>query len=448
MSNRPRSPVIVLLGLMVTACVDQPTDLLQQLQIPAAAAVWIERNSLGFQHVELSASLDELEPLRAMMGSARMVALGEATHGTREFFQMKARLLRFLVERMGFSAFAIEASWPEANRLDRYVRTGEGDPAALLSGLYFWTWNTEEVMEMIRWMRAYNVAGGRVGFYGFDMQYPGMAVDNVLKFIRVVDPSALPDVSTRLYCVQVYANGPNGRFAPGRYGEIPPGSREGCLTDLTRVYDDLVRNKLPYEARTSAAEYARALRSARVVIQWEGMESQRLTRDAAMAENALWLLEQLGPDGKIVLWAHNGHVSKAQNAMGPHLRAALGGDFMNIGFSFRGGSFTAVTQQGQTFLGLNAHTATELIPHSYTYYLAAANRPQFVLDLRGRAASSDSTSWLLGPRSFRSIGCCFNPALPQNYWYDTRLPAEFDAVIHFQTTNPSRLLPFLYPTSF
>jgi len=82
-------------------------------------------------------NLDDLEPLRSLVGDARIVSLGEATHGTREFFLMKHRILRFLVERMGFTAFAIEATWPEANRLDRYVRTGDGDPAVLLSGLYF-----------------------------------------------------------------------------------------------------------------------------------------------------------------------------------------------------------------------------------------------------------------------------------------------------------------------
>jgi erythromycin esterase len=449
MSNQARLIVAALLSLPLAACVDDSSSPLSQLQIPATAAVWIERNSVPFQHTDLSANLDELEPLRGMIGGARMVALGEATHGTREFFQMKARLARFLVERMGFTGFAIEATWPEANRLDHYVRTGQGDdPEPLLSGLYFWTWNTEEVMELIRWMRQHNAAGGNVGFYGFDMQYPGMALDNIMKFMRVADPAAAAEFSARLNCVVVYANGPNGRFAVGDYGDLPPGTRAACMSDLAWVHGELTSRKAQYEARTSAAEFARALRSARLVIQWENVESRRSTRDAAMAENALWLLEQLGPNGKIVLWAHNGHVSRGPGAMGPHLRAALGADFMNVAFSFRAGSFTAVTQQGQTFQGLDAHSASELVPHSYTYYLAAADRPRFVLDLRGRSYRSDSTSWLVGPRAFRSIGCCYNPALPQNYWYDTQLPAEFDAVIHFQSTNPSRLLPFRYPIAF
>ena len=112
-----------------------------------------------------------------------MVALGENTLGTRDFVEMKALILRFLVEEMEFDAFAIEATFPESERLDRYVRTGEGDSARLLTGLYFWTWRTESVLEMIEWMRSHNASGGDVGFYGFDMQFPGMAMWNVINCV-------------------------------------------------------------------------------------------------------------------------------------------------------------------------------------------------------------------------------------------------------------------------
>jgi erythromycin esterase-like protein len=94
----------------------------------AGASTWLRGAAVPFDRVDPTDNMDDLEPLRKIVGDARVVSLGEATHGTREFFQMKHRVLRFLVERMGFTAFAIEATWPEANRLDRYVRTGEGDP--------------------------------------------------------------------------------------------------------------------------------------------------------------------------------------------------------------------------------------------------------------------------------------------------------------------------------
>jgi len=116
-------------------------------------------------------------------------AKGEATHGSREFFRLKHRMLEFLATEMGFTIFSIEANMPEAYRLNEYVLTGKGDPAALLKGLYFWTWDTEEVLEMIQWMRAFNASGnGRVEFTGFDMQTPGVALRNVMAFVAQRDP--------------------------------------------------------------------------------------------------------------------------------------------------------------------------------------------------------------------------------------------------------------------
>ena len=162
---------------------------------PDPVLVWLAANAHPFTGPHLSLPHTELEFLRELVGDARIVALGENTHGARDFFEMKARILRFLVEEMGFNTFAIEATWPEARRIDHYVRTGEGDPERLLSGLYFWTWNTESVLEMIEWMREHNQAGGDVGFHGFDMQYPGMALHNVREYMRSVDPEALEAVS-------------------------------------------------------------------------------------------------------------------------------------------------------------------------------------------------------------------------------------------------------------
>ena len=108
---------------------------------------------------------------------ARLVALGEATHGTREFFQLKHRMLEFLVSELGFTVFGIEATMPEAFDVNEFVLTGKGDPARALAGMYFWTWDTEEVLEMIRWMRNYNSDPRhekKVKFYGFDAQFQGL----------------------------------------------------------------------------------------------------------------------------------------------------------------------------------------------------------------------------------------------------------------------------------
>src|SRR6187399_3224860 len=137
------------------------------LAFQTAPTEWIRANAIPMTTAEPGRGFDDLQPLKKMIGDARIVALGEATHGTREFFQLKHRMLEFLATEMGFTVFSIEANMPEAYRLNDYVLNGTGDPAELLRGMYFWTWDTEEVLAMIQWMRAFNQSGkGRVQFTG------------------------------------------------------------------------------------------------------------------------------------------------------------------------------------------------------------------------------------------------------------------------------------------
>ncbi len=147
----------------------------------AAGAAWVKANAVAFKTPEAGNGFDDLKGLDAMIGNARIVSLGEPTHGTREAFQMKHRLLEYLVETKGFSIFSIEANMPESYALNEYVIDGKGDPAKLIAGMYFWTWNTEEVLAMVKWMRGWNernpASGGkpRLQFTGFDMQTPDVA---------------------------------------------------------------------------------------------------------------------------------------------------------------------------------------------------------------------------------------------------------------------------------
>ncbi len=150
---------------------------------------WIRARAVRLRTAEAGHGFADLEPLKTVIGNARIVALGEATHGTREFFQLKHRMLEFLATQMGFTIFSIEANLPEAYRLNDFVLTGKGDAAALLRGLYFWTWDTEEVLDMILWMRRFNQSGrGRVEFTGFDIQTPTVAIENVRDFVAANDP--------------------------------------------------------------------------------------------------------------------------------------------------------------------------------------------------------------------------------------------------------------------
>src|SRR5262245_2388592 len=171
------------------------TTLAQGSAPTPAQLAWLKANAIEVKTVEAGTDFADLQKLKAAVGGARIVSLGEATHGTREIFQMKHRLIEFLASELGFTIFSIEANMPEAYRVNDYVLHGTGDPKSLLQGMYFWTWNTEEVLSMIEWMRQFNAAGkGRIQFTGFDMQTIRVAVDIVDEFLRKVDAGYAADV--------------------------------------------------------------------------------------------------------------------------------------------------------------------------------------------------------------------------------------------------------------
>ncbi|MHC4211253.1 MAG: erythromycin esterase family protein [Planctomycetota bacterium] len=153
------------------------------------AVAWLRSHAVALDTTEPGHGFDDLGPLKAMIGDARIVALGEATHGTREFFRMKHRLTEYLAAEMGFTVFSIEANMPEAYRVNEWVLGAEGDPEALIGGMYFWTWNTEEVLDLVRWMRRFNAGGdGRIEFTGFDVQTPHVALEIVRDFVARAEP--------------------------------------------------------------------------------------------------------------------------------------------------------------------------------------------------------------------------------------------------------------------
>ncbi len=168
-----------------------------------AAMKWLTANAIRLNTVEAGHGFDDMKPLKKIIGKARIVSLGEATHGTREFFQLKHRMLEFLASEMGFTIFSIEANMPEAYRLNDYVLNGKGDPAQLIHGMYFWTWDTQEVLDMVLWMREFNKSGkGRVQFTGFDMQTPTVAAGIVKDFVSSNEPDYSASVSSAMDAVK------------------------------------------------------------------------------------------------------------------------------------------------------------------------------------------------------------------------------------------------------
>jgi len=164
----------------VVAFGDEPTP---------AQIGWLKAHAVPFETVEAGSGFEDLMFLKEMIGDARVVGLGESTHGSREQFQTKHRLVEFLASEMGFTIFSIEASSPESFAVDEYVSHGEGDPVDLIRGMYFWTWSTEEMLDMVEWMREFNETNDdrHIRFTGFDMQTPDVAAEIVVDSVAQLD---------------------------------------------------------------------------------------------------------------------------------------------------------------------------------------------------------------------------------------------------------------------
>lgn len=409
-------------------------------------SAWLSRHALPFATAQPGNGITDLLFLREVIGDARIVALGEATHGTHEFFAMKHRIVELLTTELGFNLFAMEAPWTEAQFIDRYLQTEKGDLDGLLTGLRFWPWNTQEVSALIRWMRDYNTrpdTHSMLQFSGFDMQFPQMPMDSVIAYLKNADARAAHRAETLYASFRDYQQGRAKYFTASEERKVQ------CRRNLRAVYEALERQRARYEAVTSPQAFAETLQNARIVLQAEEVSSSRdpSVRDRCMAENVAWLLERAGPNAKIMLWAHNAHIaaqtSASMQSMGAYLRERYGHTLVLFGFDFFCGSFNAIqfdSEAGQ-YHGLRIHQAPPPPSDSYEAGFGSTGIPRMMIDLRSVQPGSPATDWLLGPRRFRRIGAVYDPAQPDLYYTPISLPQHFDILVYFRDTSPSQPLP-------
>jgi erythromycin esterase len=405
---------------------------------------WLASNAIRLSDVEAGHGFDDMLPLKKVIGQARLVALGEATHGTREFFQLKHRMLEFLVSEMGFTVFGIEATMPEAFDVNEFVLTGKGDPARALAGLYFWTWDTEEVLEMILWMRNYNADPHhekKVKFYGFDAQVPTRAARVTLEFFSKVGtelPAGTKAVLSSL------ANPLHARS----FDPLETDTKKRAVTDAVQhVLDILDRQREQFVERTGAGEWAIARQHAQVLAQSLAVRNPKdqtaasRARDRAMADNIRWILEHEGPGTKMVVWAHNGHVAKAAiggwESMGHNLRKMYGPDMIVLGFAFNQGSFQAV----ELPLGagrLRPFQVTGAPEGSLDAMLAASGLSRAAIDLRAIPKDGPIRDWFEKPRATRSIGAVYNEQTPEVSFAQSSVPEIYDGLLFVERTTSAR----------
>ncbi|MWG35239.1 erythromycin esterase family protein [Halomarina oriensis] len=401
----------------------------------------------------------DLHPVGDALADARIVGLGEATHGTREFFQLKHRIVRSLVEEQGLRLFAMEANLPETTALNDYVVYGEGDPAAALDGTHFWTWTTEAVLALVEWLREFNEGrplDSRVRFHGIDAQYTTGAVEYLDEFLAVADPDLREEVGDDLA-----ATDDSGNITDQYTSDHAPEATERLLDRLETAFEERSET---FVSATSARETAMARRCLRVVEQTrerrvaretDGMEAAMLVRDEAMAENLAWALDHTGRD-RAALWAHDAHVCRTENigarvdpapSLGSHLAERYGDDYYALGFDFLGGPFRAIGIELTPESELSTWSLDEPPADSVTRLFAATGSRFAFLDFDAMGGDERLAEWFAEPRAKRELGAVYygsdGPSESEDDGQDAHnavrvLPDAFDGILFVRETTPSR----------
>lgn len=365
------------------------------------------------------------------VGNARLVSLGEASHGSREIFQMKHRLFEYLVREKGFTVFAIEANWPESEALDRYIKTGEGDPRAGLKALYVWPWRTEEVLALIEWMRAFNQAPGDhpiLTFTGFDMQRYRVALDRTLAALKgTAEAPAVEAAYSTLRNLDDPWFSPAGTTKPAGFRWSNPD-----LKGIADQADDIVRFLEERKATAKTVQMARVVAQALRC----RIGEIRSCRDQMMARNVQWLLDEAHPDEKMVVWAHNAHVSYGPDWMGNRLREVLSSQMYVLGFAIDAGTVRAKRRENGELADPIENILPPAAPGTGTAMLSQAGVPMFFLNMK--TARGALGAWLDDEHLFRGIGGGYDDV--QATMNPDRLSRSYDGLIFLRETSASRPL--------
>jgi erythromycin esterase-like protein len=414
-------------------------------------------NAVRHAALPLTGDAADYDPLLDLVGDRHLVLLGEASHGTHEFYAARAAITQRLIAERGFCAVAVEADWPDAYRVNCYVR-GAGDDASAAEALGgfarfpTWMWRNTAVRDFVEWLRARNASRPpqerRAGFYGLDLYSLYSSIEAVLRYLEKTDPEAARDARERYACFEHFgADSQAYGYAAGL------GLHDSCEEAVVRQLADLQRRAadvLRRDGQMAEEEYFHAEQNARLVKNaeeyyrrmYQGRVSSWNLRDCHMAETLDALIAHLGRTGdrpKVVVWAHNSHLGDARATemgqrgelnVGQLVRDRYGDDAVLVGFSTHGGTVTAASDWDAP---AELKRVRPSLPGSYEAICHAAGIPRFLLRLKdaGRAAAP-----LQEPRLERAIGVIYRPETERHsHYFYARLPDQFDALLHFDATR-------------
>ncbi len=418
---------------------------------PASAATVLRATAEPLPGLDDPAFADAFD----RFAQSRVVLLGEASHGTSEFYRARAAITRRLIERHGFTIVAVEADWPDAAAIDRHIRQSPHQPMTSPPFTRFptWMWRNKDIDGFVSFLRGHNAAqppGQKVGFYGLDLYNMTASIAAVIDYLDRVDPKAAALARARYACLSPWSR------EPAAYGRAS--LTEGyalCEQPVTRILVDLLRKELGY-AHRDGAQYFDAAQNARLVadaeryyrIMYYGSHESWNLRDQHMFDTLQHIMTWAGPDKKAVVWAHNSHVGDARFTdmgtergelnIGQLCRQFYGSDAALIGFGTHTGTVAAASEWDAP---MEIKTVRPSRPDSYEALCHEAGSERFLLDLRA-GQHDDLRRALAEPRLERYIGVIYRPETERwsHYSYST-LPDQYDAFVWFDETHAVVPLP-------
>ena len=392
----------------------------------------------------------DLQPLLDRIGDARVVLIGEASHGTSEFYRMRAQITKALLEQKDFDFVAVEADWPDAYRIHDFVtHKHREEPHGWEAFARFptWMWRNQEVLDFIHWLRDFNLkrrpSDQRVGFYGLDLYSMFTSIHRVLHYLRRVDPQAAEVARERYGCLTPWEQDPAtyGRAAlTGRY--------RTCEKDVVQMLRDLAARQVQaavndgeelFDAQLNAQLVADAEKYYRVM--YYGSDESWNHRDRHMFQTLLLLQRRYGRQSKAIVWEHNSHLGNAaatqfgrrgQINVGQLCRERFGDDMYAIGQGTDHGTVAAASEwEGE----MEVKHVRHAIPESYEWLMHLTEMDRFFLPLT-KSGDRSLTSALATSRLERAIGVIYRPETErQSHYFEVSLPKQFDEWIWFDETS-------------
>lgn len=404
------------------------------------------------QSSESFESIDDvnLDSLLERIGDSRVVLLGEASHGTAEFYEMRARITKELIEKKGFTIITAEADWPDAAHINHYIHGREHD--ALLQNKPFsrfptWMWANQSMLEFTHWLHNYNnktkSSEQKVGFYGLDLYSLYSSIENVLSYLQEVDPKTAEIARDRYGCLMPWVD------EPSWYGRaVITQQHKDCETEVLKNLQDLLKKRLDYSV-TNKDQFFDAEQNAKLIV-----DAERYYRTMYYAEDNSWnqrdqhmvrtlqaVLDFKGPESKAVVWAHNSHIGDARATqmsargelnIGQLARQKYGDKVYNIGFGTDHGTVAAASDWG-SIMEIKSVQPSHIDSYERIFHNVSANN--FLLPLR-YPLNEDIRKKLLPERLERAIGVIYRPETElQSHYFYASLPLQFDEYIWFDKTR-------------